>query len=125
MGGIGFMGRMGDLGRTGILSLFLFYLFSISLSSFASGPSSLASGPGEFGGNYWMEDSVVVIRKGVRAIPDYAFRDRKDIAEVRFEAPASLLSIGDYAFLGCENLRSISLPASLASLGEGSFRECS
>lgn len=101
-----------------ILSISLFFLFFIYLPSFASGGERFAD-------NYRMEDSVVVIKKGVKTIPDYAFRDRKDIAEIRFETPVALLSIGDYAFLGCENLRKLSLPRSLTSLGEGSFRECS
>ena len=69
-------------------------------------------------------DSVLVIKKGVKNIPAYSFRDRKDIAEVRFESPSMVTSIGDYAFIGCENLRKIELPESLRTLGEGTFREC-
>lgn len=71
-----------------------------------------------------MRDSVLVVKSGVKTIPDYAFRDRQDIAEVRFESPSSLVSIGDYAFIGCDNLREMELPRSLRSLGEGAFREC-
>lgn len=69
-------------------------------------------------------DSVLVIKKGVKNIPAYSFRDRKDIAEVRFESPSMVTSIGDYAFIGCENIRKIELPESLRTLGEGTFREC-
>ena len=69
-------------------------------------------------------DSILVIGSGVRIIPAYSYQDRKDITEVRFEGSSSLVSIGAYAFLGCENLRKVTLPSSLRSLGEGVFREC-
>ncbi|MDE7414083.1 MAG: leucine-rich repeat domain-containing protein [Muribaculaceae bacterium] len=69
-------------------------------------------------------DSVLVVSREVKRIGSYAYRDRVDIAEVRFEDASELTSIGDYAFLGCSNLRRIILPSGLRTLGEGSFREC-
>lgn len=73
----------------------------------------------------WMvKDSVLVIAGGTREIPSYAFKDRTDIREVRFEEPVRLSSVGEYAFLGCSSLRSITLPSGLLKLGEGCFREC-
>lgn len=95
------------------ISLFIgILLFSLSLSVSV------------FGDRFEVRDSMLVIKAGVKNIPAYAFRDRKDIAEVCIETPSSLTSIGDYAFLGCDNLRGIELPRSLRTLGEGVFREC-
>lgn len=75
--------------------------------------------------DYVLTDSVLTVSAKVRELPAYQFADREDIAEVRFEAGSRLEVIGDYAFLGCGNLRKIELPVSLMRLGEGSFRECS
>lgn len=69
-------------------------------------------------------DSVLIIPAGVKCIPDFAFADRRDFREVRFISPESIAEIGDYAFLGCKNLKKINLPASLRKVGEGVFREC-
>lgn len=75
--------------------------------------------------NGWtVNDSVLTVSRSVREIPGYAFKDRTDFHTVRFETGSSLLSIGEYAFLGCGNLRDIGLPASVTALGEGCFREC-
>lgn len=38
--------------------------------------------------------------------------------------PSKLNTIGDRAFMGCENLKEISLPDSVTSLGVGAFRDC-
>ncbi len=98
-----------------LFSLVLIFSFFSALSLRAEGND----------GEMEMKDSVLIIKGNVTHIPNYAFRDRQDIAEVRFETPSSLSSIGDYAFIGCENLKKIELPESLRSFGEGSFRECS
>ena len=73
----------------------------------------------------YVADSVLVIPPHTRSLPDRAFADRTDFHTVRFESPCSVSKIGEYAFMGCANLRQISLPASLVSIGEGAFRECS
>ena len=39
--------------------------------------------------------------------------------------PASVTSIGDYAFSGCMNLTSIDIPASVTSIGHSAFYSCS
>lgn len=72
-----------------------------------------------------VRDSVLLIESSVMKIPEYAFADRKDIVEVLFPENISLTEIGDYAFLGCTNLRRIKLPSTVTILGEGAFRECS
>ncbi|MDE5868939.1 MAG: leucine-rich repeat domain-containing protein [Muribaculaceae bacterium] len=71
-----------------------------------------------------LEDSVLTIGSGIKKIEAFGYRDREDISEVRFAAGSGIISIGDYAFLGCVNLKRIILPSSLVSLGEGCFREC-
>lgn len=72
-----------------------------------------------------VNDSVLTVNRSVREIPGYAFQDRNDFHTVRFETGSTLRSIGEYAFLGCGNLRNIELPVSVTALGEGCFRECS
>lgn len=71
-----------------------------------------------------LKDSVLYVSKSVTEIKAYEFADRVDIKEVRFESGSKLKTIGEYAFLGCGNLRAIKLPQSLVTLGEGCFREC-
>lgn len=68
--------------------------------------------------------SVLVIESGTVSIPAYAYQDCDDITEVRFEEPCTLTEIGEYAFLGCSNIKELQLPESLKSIGEGAFREC-
>lgn len=74
--------------------------------------------------NWVMKDSVLFVSNRVTEIRAYEFADRMDIKEVRFESGSKLKTIGEYAFLGCGNLKAIKLPESLITLGEGCFREC-
>ncbi len=70
-------------------------------------------------------DSVLTIPAWVRQLPEYGYAWRQDIREVRLEEGSQLRAVGDYAFTGCDNLRVVSgLPATLAYIGEGAFREC-
>lgn len=69
-------------------------------------------------------DSVLVIPAGTRSIGAQAFIDRSDFREIRFEQPCTLADIGEYAFMGCHELRSVSLPASVRKIGTGAFRDC-
>lgn len=71
-----------------------------------------------------LKDSVLFVSNSVTEIKAYEFADRMDIKEVRFESGSKLKTIGEYSFLGCGNLMAIKLPESLATLGEGCFREC-
>ncbi len=85
----------------------------------------LFSHPVRGAGKWEVRDSVLIIKGGVTDIPSYAFRDRCDFRRIRFEAPVRLQKIGDYAFLGCKELRGIKVPTGVRELGEGCFRECS
>lgn len=38
--------------------------------------------------------------------------------------PEGVTSLGDYAFYGCPNLKSVALPSSLVSIGKGAFGNC-
>lgn len=75
-------------------------------------------------GEGYVRDSVLYIPGGTRAVRAYSFADRDDFREIRFEAPVKVTEIGEYAFLGCCNLRELSLPRTVRTLGEGCFREC-
>lgn len=41
-----------------------------------------------------------------------------------FTVPEGVTEIGDYAFLGCHNLKSVSLPSTLKRIGVGAFCNC-
>lgn len=69
-------------------------------------------------------DSVLVVPGGTIRIDDYTYADRDDFCKVVFESPVSLREIGDYAWMGCRNLREISLPSTVTKIGTGAFMEC-
>lgn len=69
-----------------------------------------------------VEDSVLTIPKTAKSIPPYAFADRQDIAEVIIPG-ATPLEIGEYAFMGCRNLRRVIINRK-ATFGAGTFRDC-
>lgn len=75
-------------------------------------------------GAWQVVDSVLQVPADATEIPAYAFKDRTDIREVRFPAPCALRTIGEYAFLGCSNLRAINIPEGVTECCEGAFREC-
>lgn len=74
--------------------------------------------------NWEVRDSMLTVPAEVTEIPAYAFKDRNDIVGVKFAPGSALRSIGEYAFLGCSNLRHIQLPEGVEECGEGAFREC-
>lgn len=75
-------------------------------------------------GEGYVRDSVLHIPGGTRVVRAYSFADRDDFREIRFEAPVMVSEIGEYAFLGCSNLREVNLQRTVRTLGEGCFREC-
>ena len=59
----------------------------------------------------------------VTAIGDYAFIGCSGLTSITI--PNSITSIGQEAFSGCSGLTSISIPNSVTSIGLGAFRSCS
>ena len=59
----------------------------------------------------------------VTAIGDYAFIGCSGLTSISI--PNSITSIGQEAFSGCSGLTSISIPNSVTSIGLGAFRSCS
>ncbi|MCH5228680.1 MAG: leucine-rich repeat domain-containing protein [Muribaculaceae bacterium] len=69
-------------------------------------------------------DSLTVIWPGeVKELPSYEFKDNRVLRRIVLEEGVEI--IGEYAFLGCENLTEIILPSTLREIREGAFRECS
>ena len=83
-------------------------------------------------GNYSIEKGVLVVEDGVTKLPrnPYAngfigkgyFQDELDIIEVKL--PSTLKSIGDWAFLGCKNLKTIEIPNSVTQIENLVFSKC-
>ena len=62
----------------------------------------------------------------VREIANNAFTANlpKNVLE-SITIPSSVVSIGNFAFSGCEKLKSVTLSSGLTHIGEGAFRDCS
>ena len=66
---------------------------------------------------------TVTISSGVTSIGDRAFLDCDNLTSVTI--PNSVTSIGDGAFSWCENLTSVTIPNSVTSIGDSAFEGCS
>ncbi len=66
---------------------------------------------------------VIVFDGVVSSIGDYAFVDCSNLASVTI--PDSVTSIGEAAFIGCESLASVTIPDSVTSIGNWAFDGCS
>ncbi|MBQ8351613.1 MAG: leucine-rich repeat domain-containing protein [Clostridia bacterium] len=64
---------------------------------------------------------TVIIKDSVKCIGKYAFANT-DIETIIL--PDGLESIGDYAFFYAQNLKSITIPASVTQIGVGAFKDC-
>jgi|GEM_PF-821756 len=64
----------------------------------------------------------VIIAKGVTAIGAYAFNGCTNLASITI--PNSVTNIGGAAFCGCTSLTSITIPDSVTSVGDGAFSGC-
>lgn len=69
-------------------------------------------------------DSVLIIGCEIKSLPEMAYAWRDDFHTVRCADKAHITKIGDYAFIGCRNLRKVELPPSLVSIGMGVFQDC-
>ena len=70
--------------------------------------------------NCWVLSNVV-LRNGITSIGDWAF-DSCSVTDITL--PASLISIGEGAFVGCNKLEQITIPNSVASIGGFAFSDC-
>jgi hypothetical protein len=59
---------------------------------------------------------------GVRTIAPYAFENDRKLVTINFND--DLEQISDFAFIGCEGLRSIVLPSGLKNIQQSSFQDC-
>lgn len=94
--------------------------FTLSLTEIVIGENSKLSSIGElcFSEQYALES--VYLPKGIKAIPDYAFKNDSALASVTFAADTALKSIGTEAFMGTA-LQTISLPATLQTISDRAF----
>jgi len=69
--------------------------------------------------SYRVNNTRVVIEKGVTSIGSFAFYGHTNLVEI--EIPESVTSIGEWAFWKCA-LKSIELPSGLLSIGEAAFQ---
>ena len=69
-------------------------------------------------------DSIayVALSKGITSIGDGAFPGCENLKSVII--PNSVISIGDSAFFSCESLTSLEIPNSVTSIGESAFMYC-
>ncbi len=61
---------------------------------------------------------------GLMTIGDYAFFSCFNLKTVTFESACKLESIGEGAFSGCSSLESIDIPSSLINMGDYAFYNC-
>lgn len=64
-----------------------------------------------------------VIPEAVTTISANAFKDNKNIKSVTFESDSRLTTIHEYAFYGCTNLSSVTLPETLSYIGKQALHE--
>lgn len=62
------------------------------------------------------------IPEGWTELEGFAFKGCKELKSITL--PSSLKAIGTRAFEGCENLREITIPASVESIGYCAFKDC-
>ncbi len=67
-------------------------------------------------------DGSVVVPEGIRCIGEEAFKGHKEIKSIHL--PSTLTRIGSRAFMGCTNLSEIHMPDTLQYIGEEAFCEC-
>ncbi|MCD8212210.1 MAG: leucine-rich repeat protein [Oscillospiraceae bacterium] len=71
---------------------------------------------------YGYEVTKIIVSSGITGIGDHCF---ENCAAVRVTLPSTLKTIGDCAFLNCEELERVVLPDGVASIGSQCFCNCS
>jgi hypothetical protein len=73
---------------------------------------------------YCGKASELMIPAGVKEIDPYCFSGCSQVQVVRFEPVSELISIGSWAFYCCDDLRTITIPASVTFVGTACFNGC-
>ena len=99
-----------------------YYSYEVSVTYRGSYSSSYEN---EYSGSVTIPESVTYNSKTyyVTSIGDYAFLDCSGLTSVTI--PNSVTSIGDAAFAGCSGLKSIAIPNSVTNIGYQAFSSCS
>ncbi len=66
----------------------------------------------------------LVVHKSVLSVPDYLFCGFDRLIQITFAGESSVRSIGQYSFENCVNLRSVSVPLSVTTIGRRAFAGC-
>ena len=61
---------------------------------------------------------------GGTAIGNYAFYECAYLEEVTFAQHSAVTEVGDYAFYGCEEVKALTIPASMTKIGNYAFAGC-
>ena len=91
--------------------------------------SKSASGDGVMEDDYYVQPwnkmkkdiTSIIINEGVTHIGDYAFDDANNVNLTSITIPASVTSIGEGAFYYCTNITTITIPSSVTSIGRYAF----
>ena len=92
------------------------HYFSDGVSLFSQDKTELIACPAGKAGSYQVPDSVTTIDK-------YAFSG-SSLTGISFGTGSRLASVGEDAFMDCEHLAALSLPAGVTSIGNGAFYDC-
>ena len=86
-------------------------------------PQSVKNMDGAFSvSSYYPESCINLLGRG-SVIPDPYPQMISNLKEVIFEPNSQLESIGDYTFYGCNKLETITIPASVVSIGDYAFAQ--
>ena len=111
----------------GLILIPLFTLLAALVPAISGSNAAYAAGDFEISDgvltNYSGKGGAVAIPSGkVTAIADYAFYGCSNITSLT--VPEGVKSIGKQAFFNCSGMTSLSLPASVRSIGELCFNGC-
>ena len=80
--------------------------------------------PLKYADNLYLNGELVTyIKFEAEKIGDYAFQGYKNLKSMLMTD--SVTSIGKYAFNGCSSLENVTIPATVTSMGEAAFKDCS
>lgn len=88
--------------------------------------TAIASASYSTSGAFYNRDDItsITLPASITTIGDYAFTECSNLAHIDLSNCTSLTSIGASAFQYCSSLESITLPASLETIGVNAFQNC-